>query len=166
MAVERFRLGWTKETGGIFNQLSMPRETPSVIKSSALVWLNGQSPYGNYSRHCMLSLKNGNPLFVLLTLTSLSTHGCSSFITSAQTGTATEYSQRCVPEIAKTQPDRAVAQVKNFIPARPSLRVEKQFSPEALRIAETIDVLALLNQLTDLRATEPTNLLKMLTRRQ
>ncbi len=105
-------------------------------------------------------------LLVSLALTMASASGCASLITSAQKGTATEHSQRCAPEIAKTQPDRAPAQVKKFVPTTPSLRVEQQFTPVAVRVAETIGVLGLVNELTDLRTSRPVNILEVLVRRQ
>lgn len=114
----------------------------------------------------MLVVHYANRMLIVLVLTSTSTLGCSSLITSAQKGTATEHSQRCVPEIAKTQPDRALAQAKKFLPTTPSLRVEQHFSPVAVRIAETIGGLGLVNELTDLRASRPVNILKILVRRQ
>jgi len=75
-----------------------------------------------------------------------SSYGCSSLITSTQNGIATEYSQHCGPAIAKTRTIHSPLHVQSTVP---SLRVEQQFSPIARRIAETIDVLVLLNGLMD-----------------
>ncbi len=103
-------------------------------------------------------------LIVLMTLTMLSTYGCSTLITSSQKGIATEQSQHCRSEAANTHSDMAAAQKSTIIPIKPSLRVAYQFSPVARRIAETIEVLSLLNALMDLPA--PRSPLEVVIRRQ
>jgi hypothetical protein len=84
-----------------------------------------------------------------MTLTMLSTYGCSALITSSQKGIATEQSQHCGPEVAHTHSDKAAAPINTMVPVKPSLRVAHHFSPVARRIAETIEVLPLLNELMD-----------------
>ena len=88
-------------------------------------------------------------LILFIALTLLSMQGCSSVIPSSQIGTATEYTQHCGPAIAKARPTRASVQIEPSVPIEPSARMEQQFSPVARRIAETIDVLAILNALMD-----------------
>jgi hypothetical protein len=101
----------------------------------------------------MIRVRYQPRLIVLMTLiTMLSTYGCSALITSSQKGIATEQSQHCGPEVAKTHSDKVAAQINTIVPVRPSMRVEQQFSPVARRIAETIEVIPLLNALMDLRA--------------
>jgi hypothetical protein len=91
--------------------------------------------------------------------------GCSSFIKSGQQGTATEYSQHCVPTAAK-KPHRFAGILKSAVPVAPTPRVAERFSPESLRVAETLGVLPLLNDLADLSASRPYNVLDILVRRQ
>ena len=112
----------------------------------------------------MISVRYQPRLMVLMTLTMLSTYGCSALITSSQKGIATEQSQHCGPEVAKTHSDKAAAEINTIVPVEPSMRVERQFSPVARRIAETIEVLSLLNELMDLRA--PRSPLEVVIRRQ
>src|SRR3954453_24094651 len=101
----------------------------------------------------MIRVRYQPRLIVLLTLiTMLSTYGCSALITSSQKGIATEQSQHCLPEVAKTPSEKVAAPITTILPVRPSMRVEQQFSPVARRIAETIEVIPLLNALMDLPA--------------
>ncbi len=102
-------------------------------------------------------------LIAFVTLTVLSISGCSSLIPSTQSGIATEYSQHCGSEAAKTRSNRAPLHVEPTVSPEPSVRVEQQLTPVARRIAETIDVMPLLNALMDVHA--PQSRLGMVIRR-
>src|SRR6185295_9740475 len=98
-----------------------------------------------------------------VTLTVFSTSGCSSLIPSTQRGVATEYNQHCGPEGAKTRPNRAPVHVKSTVQVEPSEQVRQQLSPVARRIAETIEVMPLLNALLDTQT--PRSTLEVVIRR-
>ena len=112
----------------------------------------------------MIRVRYQSRLIVLMTLTLLSTYGCSALITSSQKGIATEQSQHCGPAVAKTHSEKVAAPINTIVPVKPSMRVEQQFSPVARRIAETIEIIPLLNALMDLRA--PRSPLEAVIRRQ
>ncbi len=90
-------------------------------------------------------------IIAAMTLTVLFAHGCSSLIASSQKGPATEYTQHCGPAGDPPRPERAAAHSTLKTPSDAFSRVEQQLSPAAARIAETINVLPLLNELMDLR---------------
>ena len=84
----------------------------------------------------MVYVRSQTRLIVLMTLTMLSTYGCSALITSSQKGIATEQSQHCGPEVAKIYSDKAAAHINTIVPVKPSMRVEHHFSPVARRIRD------------------------------
>ena len=104
-------------------------------------------------------------LILTLLLSCILFSGCSSLIRPEQHGTATEYSQHCIPAAAR-KPHRFTGLRKSAAPVAPSPRVLARFSPESLRVAESIGVLPLLNDLTELAASHPDNILGVLVRRQ
>ncbi|HET6675562.1 MAG TPA: hypothetical protein VFG71_09495, partial [Nitrospiraceae bacterium] len=64
------------------------------------------------------------------------------------------------------KPHRFAGLLKSRAPVTPTPRVLEQFSPESLRVAETVGVLPLLNDLADLNASRPDNIMGILVRRQ
>lgn len=107
----------------------------------------------------------GHRFILTLMLACALPFGCSPLIRSGQHGTATEYSQHCIPAAAK-KPHRFAGSLKSRVPVIPTPRVAEQFSPESLRVAETLGVLPLLNDLADLSASRPHNITAILVRRQ
>lgn len=104
-------------------------------------------------------------LILTLLLSCVLLSGCSSLIRSDQQGTATEYSQHCIPAAAR-KPHRFTKYVTGAAPVAPAPHVLARFSPESLRAADTIGVLPLLNGLTALAASHPDNTLGILVHRQ
>ena len=96
---------------------------------------------------------------------SLVSASCSSLVTSKQEGGATEYNDRCVPLAAK-RASHGATPVSAPIAILPSGLARTRFSDEALRLADVMGVVPLLNELTELTAQGKQESVEMLLRRQ
>jgi hypothetical protein len=105
---------------------------------------------------------NGFLLWWAVTWVTLTT-GCSSLLPPGKEGLATEYSQRCVSPIARQAPKPAHTHI-----ALPSITpsAASRFSADAIRVAEVIEAVSLLNRLADLQAAGETRTLETVVTRQ
>ena len=90
--------------------------------------------------------------------------GCTTLVASTQQGAATESSQRCVP--AMTKRARAVPWRGDEQRVESTALAASRFSSDALRVAEVIGVLPVLNEIAALEATPQPEPLDMLISRQ
>lgn len=101
------------------------------------------------------------PWFVL-TSVALST-GCSSLLPPGKPGLAAEYSQRCVSPLARQAPKPIHTQTA-LPSSTPSAR--SRFSADAIRVAEVIQGVSLLNRLAELQAAGEARSLEFVVTRQ
>ena len=90
--------------------------------------------------------------------------GCTTLVAPTQQGAATESSQRCVP--AMTQRARAAPSRVQEARADSTALASSRFSADALRVAEVIGVLPVLNEIAALEASPRQAPLDMLISRQ
>ncbi len=108
--------------------------------------------------------RRGTWLLCMMFWPPMALMGCTTVADSTQQGPATEQSQRCVPSSAKRA--RAFSSTFSVPSAPPTAAAAARFSPEALRIAEVVGVLPLLNEISELSASSRQEPLELLIRRQ
>lgn len=97
-------------------------------------------------------------------LVFMSLVSCTTLAPPARQGPAAESSQRCVPDMTKRA--HSAGPMVEPAPARPTDRASSEFSADALRVAEVIGVLPVLNEIADLEGSPRSDVLEMLVRRQ
>jgi hypothetical protein len=100
-------------------------------------------------------------------LLSLGLSACTTLVTSGQHGTATEYTQRCVSTAVKA--GRSSSGSSGFVAHNqivPSPLTSSHFSPHAVRVAEVVGVLGIINDLSQSTTPSPGERIDRLARRQ
>lgn len=90
--------------------------------------------------------------------------GCTTLVAQTQQGAATESSQRCVPGMTKRA--RAAPSRVQEARADSTALASSRFSADALRVAEVIGVLPVLNEIAALEASQRQPPMDMLINRQ
>jgi hypothetical protein len=103
-------------------------------------------------------------LFLLGLSLTITSAGCTTLVAPAQQGPATESSQRCIP--AMTKRARAVSAKLHEAPVEATAPASSRFSAEALRVADIIGVMPVLNRIAALEASPRQEPLDMLISRQ
>lgn len=106
-------------------------------------------------------------LVLCLIFLMLLSASCSSLVTSRQGGGATEYSDRCVPLVAKrAQHGVEVSASSSEVTISASPLAETRYSFDALRVADNIGVVSLLNDIAEFTAQGKRESVEVLVRRQ
>ena len=88
--------------------------------------------------------------------------GCTTLVAPTQQGPATEYSQRC--SVAMMKRAGAVPNADHMAPAVPTPLASSQFSPDALRVAEIVGAISILNEIAELTLSHRQESVEMLIR--